>query len=132
MKVESVAHGIDMLKERLHRRRVLSILDDVDKSKQIENLFGNYDWFISKNRVLITTKDTHLLATLGKDSTTYQVKELDKHEALELFNQHAFRGNKIEEDYFELTNQVVRDAGLDLWWFDTSLVVRFCCVAEEL
>ena len=73
-----------------------------------------------------------MLATLEKDCTTYQVRELDKHEALELFNQHAFRGNKIEEDYFELANQVIRNAGLDLWWFDTSLVVRFCCVAEEL
>ena len=50
MKVESVAHGINMVKERLHRRRVLLILDDVDKSKQIENLFGNCDWFVSGNR----------------------------------------------------------------------------------
>jgi len=54
----SVACGINMLKERLHRRRVLLILDDVDKSKQIEILFGNCDWFVLGNRVLITTKDT--------------------------------------------------------------------------
>ncbi|XP_030938858.1 disease resistance protein RPP2A-like [Quercus lobata] len=100
-----------MIKERLHSKRFLLILDDVDKSKQIENLLGNCDWFVSGSRVLITTRDAHLLATLEKDCTTYKVKELDKREALELFNQHAFRGNKLEEDYFELANQVIRYAG---------------------
>ena len=111
LKVESVAHGTNMIRERLQRKRVLLILDDVDKSKQIENLFGNFDWFVSRSRVLITTRDVHLLTTLGKVCTTYEVKELDKHEALELFNQHAFRGNKPEEDYFELANQVIQYAG---------------------
>ena len=111
LKVESIAHGTNMIRERLQSKRVLFILDDVDKSKQIENLFGNFDWFVSRSRVLITTRDAHLLTTLGKVCTTYEVKELDKHEALELFNQHAFRGNKPEEDYFELANQVIQYAG---------------------
>ena len=92
-------------------KRVLLVLDDVDKSKQIEYLFGNCDWFVSGSRVLITTRDAHLLATLEKDCATYKVKELDKHEALELFNQHAFKGNKLVEDYFELANQVIQYAG---------------------
>ena len=37
--MESVASGINMIKERLHKRKVLLILDDMDKLKQIENLF---------------------------------------------------------------------------------------------
>ncbi|KAL4605370.1 hypothetical protein ACB092_09G024100 [Castanea dentata] len=114
LKVESVAHGTNMIRERLQSKRVLLILDDVDKSKQIENLFGNFDWFVLGSRVLITTRDAHLLATL-KVYATYEVKELVKHEALELFNQHAFQGNKHEEDYFELANQVIQYAkGLPL------------------
>ena len=114
LKVESVAHGTNMIRERLQSKRVLLILDDVDKSKQIENLFGNFDWFVSGSRVLITTRDAHLLATL-KVYATYKVTELVKHEALELFNQHAFQGNKHEEDYFELANQVIQYAkGLPL------------------
>ena len=63
-----------MIKERLHSGRVLLTLDDMEKSKQIENLFENCDWFVSGSRVLITIRDTHLLATLGKDCRTYQVK----------------------------------------------------------
>ncbi|KAL4605380.1 hypothetical protein ACB092_09G024500 [Castanea dentata] len=114
LKVESVARGTNMIRERLQSKRVLLILDDVDKSKQIENLFGNFDWFALGSRVLITTRDAHLLATL-KVYATYEVKELVKHEALELFNQHAFQGNKHEEDYFELANQVIQYAnGLPL------------------
>ena len=78
-------------------------------------MFGKYDWFASGSRVLITTRDKHLLDNLGKVCTTYEVKELDKQEALELFNQHAFQGNELEEDYFELANQVIQYArGLPL------------------
>ena len=114
LKVVSVARGINMIKEMLHGKKILLILDDVDKSKQIENLLGKYDWFASGSRVLITTRDAHLLATL-KVYATYKVTELVKHEALELFNQHAFQGNKHEEDYFELANQVIQYAkGLPL------------------
>ena len=43
LKVVSVAHGINMIKEMIHGKRILLILDDVDKSKQIENLLGKYD-----------------------------------------------------------------------------------------
>ena len=66
----------------------------MDKYKQIENLFGSCDWFVSKSRVIIITRDEHLVATLGKVCTSYEVKELDKHEALEIFSQHAFHGKK--------------------------------------
>ena len=114
-KMESVARGINMIKEVLHGKRILVILDDVDKSKQIENLFGNCDWFALGSRVLITTRDDHLLNNLGKVCTTYKVTKLDNREALELFNQHAFGGNKLEEDYSKLANQVIQYAnGLPL------------------
>ena len=87
----------------------------MDKSKQIENLLGLCDWFVSGSRVIITTRDGHLVATLGKVCTSYEVKELDKHEALELFSQHAFHGNKPREDYLELASHVIHYAkGLPL------------------
>ena len=39
--------------------------------------------------------------------STYMVNELGDYEALELFTMHAFQKNKLEEDYSELTNQVI-------------------------
>jgi hypothetical protein len=115
LKVDSVSKGINVIKERLHNKRFLLILDDVDQSKQIENLIGKCDWFASGSRVIITTRDKHLLATLGNLCTTYKVKELDKNEALHLFQKHAFRGNKPDKDYSKLANQVIHYAkGLPL------------------
>ena len=48
-----------------------------------------------------------MLASFGKSISTYKVKELDDHEALELFSLHAFQRNKPQEDYSELTDQVI-------------------------
>jgi hypothetical protein len=54
-----------MINEILSRKKVLIILDDVDELAQIENLLGKYDWFASGSRIIITTRDKHLLTTLG-------------------------------------------------------------------
>ena len=107
LKVDNISKGINLIKERLRSKRILLILDDVDKLKQIENLLGKYNRFASGSRVIITTRDEHLITILGKVCTTYKVKELDKHEALQLFEKHAFLGNKLEKDYYELANQVI-------------------------
>ncbi|KAM4071721.1 hypothetical protein ACB094_11G082500 [Castanea mollissima] len=109
LKVNNVSEGINVIKERLHSKRVLLVLDDVNESKQIENLLGKHDWLVSKSRVIITTRDEHLLTTLGKVCTTkfYKVKELDNHEALELFSQYAFHKVELDEEYSELTNQAL-------------------------
>ena len=57
----------------------------MDKCVQIENLLGRCDWFASGSKIIITTRDKHLGATLGKCFSVYEVKELDQVEALELF-----------------------------------------------
>ena len=76
VKVDNVSRGINVIKERLCNKRVLLILDDVDNSKQIEDLLGDCDWFLSSSRVIITTRDEHVLATLPQGCKTYKVKEL--------------------------------------------------------
>ena len=111
LNVESVAHGTTMIRERLQRKRVLLILDDVNEPKQIENLFGNCDSLVSRSRVLITTRDEKVLATLGKVCATHKVKELNKCEARDLFIFYAFQGKKLDEDYVEVANQVIKFVG---------------------
>ena len=51
-----------------------------------------------------------MLASFGKGLSAYKIKELNDHEALELFSLHAFQRNKPQEDYSELTDQVIRYA----------------------
>ena len=115
LKVGSKSKGIKVIKKRLSRKRILLVLDDVDKYIQIENVLGGCDWFASESRIIITIRDKHLIATLGKGYSNYEVKELDKDEALELFCMHAVQRNKPKEDYSELENQVIHYAkGLPL------------------
>ena len=108
LKVGNKSRGVNMIMERLSFKRILLVLDDVDKWVQIENLLGGCDWFASGSKIIITTRDKHLGATLGKCFSTYEVKELDQDEALELFSMHAFRSNKPKKDYLELANQVIK------------------------
>ena len=107
VKVDSVYRGINVIKKRLCNKRVLLILDDVDNSKQIEDLLGECDWFLSRSRVIITTRDGNVLTTLPQGCTTYKVKELGEHETLELFSQHAFRKSEPPQDYSDLAYRVM-------------------------
>ncbi|XP_050291330.1 disease resistance protein Roq1-like isoform X2 [Quercus robur] len=107
LKVDNVPKGIEVIKDRLCHTRLLLILDDVDKSEQIENLLGRCDWFSSRSRIIITTRDMQVLTTLGKAHQLYEIKELNQREAYELFSLHAFQMNKPREDYLEVAKQIV-------------------------
>ncbi|XP_042960405.1 disease resistance protein RUN1-like isoform X2 [Carya illinoinensis] len=112
--VRNVDRGVYELKRKLCSRRVLLILDDVDKLVQLETLAGDRDWFGLGSRIIITTRDQNLLNNHKVDSK-YEVKRLDHNEALELFSWHAFEEDKPIEDYVELSKQVISYAeGLPL------------------
>jgi hypothetical protein len=96
-----------MINEILSQKKVLIILDDVDESAQIVNLLGKHKCFVSGSRIIITTRDKRLLTTLGIGLSTYEVKELNEHEAIELFSRHAFRRYKPNEDYLELAYKFI-------------------------
>ena len=118
LKVHGVSKRINVIMEKLHHKRILLILDDVEKLVQVENLLGNC-CFASGSRIIITTREEKLLSTLWEDCPltyySYKVKELDEHESCELFCHHAFKRNKPAEDYFELIDQFIRYAkGLPL------------------
>ncbi|XP_050385306.1 TMV resistance protein N-like isoform X2 [Argentina anserina] len=94
------------IERRLWNKRVLIVLDDVDHLKQLENLAGKPSWFGRGSRVIITTRDKHLLLSHGVNST-YNVKKLDFHEAFELFSWNSFKSDKPEVDYLQLVERAV-------------------------
>ena len=108
LKVSNKSRVINMIKEKFILKRILLVLDDVDKWVQIENLLGGCDWFASGSKIIITTRDKHLVAAFGKCFSTYEVKDLDRDEALELFSMHAFQSKKPKKGYLELANQVIQ------------------------
>lgn len=104
-----------MIKERFRHKRVLIVLDDVDRSEQLNELVKETDWFGPGSRIIVTTRDKHLLVSHGID-LVYKVKCLLKKEALQLFCNYAFRNETIIPHGFrELSVQAINYAsGLPL------------------
>ncbi|KAF7852104.1 hypothetical protein BT93_L0500 [Corymbia citriodora subsp. variegata] len=95
--VFSVDGGIILMQDRLCHKKVLLVLDDVNDVKQLNALAGKFEWFGKGSRIIITTRDSHLLTSHGIDKDhIYEVETLKDCEALELFNKHAFlRNNNV-------------------------------------
>ncbi|KAD4585148.1 hypothetical protein E3N88_22749 [Mikania micrantha] len=114
VRVFSTAEGKDNIKKMLRRRKVLLILDDVDKLDQLEALAGKHNWFGSGSRIIITTRDEHLLRTHKVDHV-YPIKLLSNDEAIQLFRRHAYNEKDPVEDYETLSKSVISYAsGLPL------------------
>ncbi|GAV65328.1 LOW QUALITY PROTEIN: LRR_1 domain-containing protein/NB-ARC domain-containing protein/TIR domain-containing protein, partial [Cephalotus follicularis] len=99
--------GINMIRSRLCRKRVLIIIDDVDHLDQLRMLAGNHGWFGSGSRIVITTRDEHLLIAHGVD-VVYKAEILDDDEALQLFSLKAFKNEHPPNNYTELCKSIVR------------------------
>jgi len=110
MKIANVDRGINLIKERFRYKRILVILDDVDHLKQLNSFVGSSKWFGAGSRIILTTRDEHLLTELGVHEK-YKVEELNHEESLQLFSWHAFRIAHPIEDYQELSISVVNYVG---------------------
>ncbi|KAK2420078.1 disease resistance protein RPV1 [Trifolium repens] len=60
-KIQNIDSGKVILKDRLCHKKVLLILDDVNESEQLDALCGSYKWFGKDSRIIITTRDMHIL-----------------------------------------------------------------------
>ncbi len=73
---------------------------------QLETLAGNCDWFGLGSRIIITTREKTLLIN-HEVLLTYQVKEMDHNEALQLFSWNAFKTDKPTDNYVELSERAI-------------------------
>ncbi|CAN6685249.1 unnamed protein product [Malus baccata var. baccata] len=88
--------GSELLKERLHRTKVLIVLDDVNDSRQLELLVGDDLKFGVGSRIIITTRDRSLLDEKVDDDKIYEVKGLKHDGALQLFLYTEFSRKVID------------------------------------
>ncbi|XP_068503097.1 TMV resistance protein N-like isoform X3 [Phaseolus vulgaris] len=110
----SVQRGISVIQERLRRKKVLLILDDVDNRKQLQAFAGRSDWFGPGSRVIITTRDEQLLKS-HEVERTYEVGELNKNDSLQLLIWNAFKRENFDPSYKDVLKRVVTYAsGLPL------------------
>ena len=80
-----VCEGINVIRNTLCNKNVFIILDDVDGDGQLEALAGKHDWFGPGSRIIVTSRDSHLLIRCGVDYI-YTAKELNNDVALQLFS----------------------------------------------
>ncbi|KAK6916953.1 Toll/interleukin-1 receptor homology (TIR) domain [Dillenia turbinata] len=110
VKIRSVDRGINMIIERLCHKKVFIVLDDVDQSYQLDALAGKRDWFGLGSRIIITTRDRHLLNEIGVDDI-YMAEQLSDLESLQLFSWHAFKANQPRQEYAEISREVTGYCG---------------------
>ncbi|CAI9297050.1 unnamed protein product [Lactuca saligna] len=110
MGVNRAGGGRWLINNRFRHRKVLIVLDDVDNLDQLKALAGSHDWFGEGSRIIITTRDKHLL-TAHKVNAVYNIRLLNSDEAIKLFYKHAPRDKRPVEDYDHLSKEVITYAG---------------------
>ncbi|XP_054781600.1 disease resistance protein RPV1-like isoform X2 [Prosopis cineraria] len=110
MEIFSIDFGKVKLKESLCHKRALVVLDDVNKDEQLNALFGSREWFAPGSRVIVTTRDKHLLNVL-KVNHVYEMEKMDLSESIELFSWHAFKQPSPRKGFIELSRNVVAYSG---------------------
>ncbi|MED6143193.1 hypothetical protein PIB30_004284 [Stylosanthes scabra] len=102
-----VNEGTSQIQRRLNQLKVLLVLDDVDDSNQLHAIAGEPDWFGGGSRIIITTRDTHLLELHGVERT-YEVEGLKGEESFELLIWKAFKTNTDSPpSYAEVLNRAI-------------------------
>ncbi|KAL1075360.1 hypothetical protein V6Z11_D11G357000 [Gossypium hirsutum] len=107
----NVHKGNAIISRRLCSEKVLVVLDDVDNVQHLKCLVGRRDWFGLGSRIIVTTRDEHLLRSYGVDGV-YKPKTMNPDDALRLFNLNAFHSDTVpKDDFIELSEHVVCYAG---------------------
>lgn len=119
--IQTVDLGATKIKQGLSSKKVLIVLDDVDKPELIEAVAGKpgeqHDWFGSKSRIIVTTRNRELLKEYGDNyNNIYEVKKLTNDEGLQFFYQKVFKKKYPPNDvYKELSSKFIEYAcGLPL------------------
>ncbi|TYH46962.1 hypothetical protein ES332_D11G377600v1 [Gossypium tomentosum] len=106
-----VHEGSDIISHRLSHKKVLVVLDNVDNIQHLKCLVGRHDWFGLGSRIVVTTREEHLLRSWPVDDM-YEPTTLNPKDALQLFSLKAFHSDTVQKaDFIELSKHVVNYAG---------------------
>ena len=101
LNIKNRCEGEHMIKNRLRGKRILLVVDDVSDLNQLQKLAGKREWFGRGSRIIITTRDKHLLETNLVDKI-YEVKALKNEDAFHLFRSKAFENEVVPNEYLNL------------------------------
>ena len=102
------------LKAKLHSKKVLVVIDNVNHRSILKTLVGKCNWFGPHSRIIITTRDKQFLTMYGVN-IVYEVQKLQDGKDIEVFNYYAFRNGPPSRDVMNLIDHVIAYAqGLPL------------------
>ncbi|QHN95762.1 TMV resistance protein N [Arachis hypogaea] len=104
-------------------KKVLIVLDNVDEQRQWDTLRLNPRSLGRGSRVIITTRNQHVLNVSGAD-TIYEVPLLNDNEALELFLRKAFRNGPPKK--------IISDVILEILDYAQSLPLAIEALGNDL
>ncbi|XP_048131545.1 disease resistance protein L6-like [Rhodamnia argentea] len=110
-RVDNIMEGTKLIKERLCSKRVLLLLDDVDKTSQLDALIQKHDWFGKGSKIIITTRDQGILDRPTLVDGTYELTGMDFDHSLQLFSKHAFRRDYPLEQYISHSERALNICG---------------------
>ncbi|XP_058779838.1 disease resistance protein RUN1-like [Vicia villosa] len=100
----------EIMLNRLHSGiKVLLVLDNVDQLEQLQELGINPKLLWSGSRIIITTRDEHILRVYEAD-TIHKVPMLNSNDACELFRRRAFKGEDQSSNCVELIPEILKYA----------------------
>ncbi|KAL8262709.1 hypothetical protein R6Q59_024058 [Mikania micrantha] len=112
--IHDVSVYASKIKNALARKKTLLVLDDIGCLEQLDVLLGN-EAFHQGSKIIITTKDASLTERCALFDLPVQPKHkkvslngLYRYESLELLCIHAFKSNKPEEGYNEVSEKLVK------------------------
>ncbi|XP_028806188.1 TMV resistance protein N-like [Neltuma alba] len=106
LKLGDIYEGISIIEHRLCQKKILLVIDDVDKLEQLQVLAGSCDWFGFGSRIIITTRNKHLLVCHGVERI-YEVKKLNNEEALQLFSWNALKKENMDSSYLDISSHAI-------------------------
>ncbi|XP_042479499.1 disease resistance protein RPV1-like [Macadamia integrifolia] len=107
---DSEEDGIDVIEQRFRAKKVLIVLDDVDRDDQVKSLVGDLEWFGVGSKIIITSRDEQM-SCVQEATKIYKPKVMDSGESLQLFSRHAFKKSQPPQDHLDLSKAIVKTTG---------------------
>ncbi|XP_027911043.1 TMV resistance protein N-like isoform X3 [Vigna unguiculata] len=109
LQIHNLYNAANLMRRRFRCVKTLIVLDHVDEVKEREKLVVNREWLGEGSRVIIISRDKHILKEFGV-TTVYDVQLLNDANSLKLFCKKAFNSDEIVGGYKVLTHAVLQYA----------------------
>nr|XP_048320577.1 disease resistance-like protein DSC1 [Ziziphus jujuba var. spinosa] len=100
LRMDSPFVASPFIHNKLRRKKVLMVLDDVGTSVQLEALVEGYDQLAPGSRIIITTRNVQVLKKVT--GNIYKVEGLNHSDSLELFHLNTFGKKTFARDRYEM------------------------------